>query len=376
MRIVDVRTHVLEAPLTEPFRWSFSEATRRETCLVEVVGEGGLSGWGECLGPARVYAAIVEGMKPLMVGQSALATDLLWQTLYDRWRDLGQKGLTVAAISGVDNALWDLKGKHFGVPVHVLMGGPLRTEVKCYATGTYRLRRGDPLRYVVEEVKRYQKQGIGATKIKIGFGVDADAELIRAVREAVGPDYALMLDANHAYDAADAIRLGRLAADCDLGWFEEPVPPENLDAYLEVKQGQPIPVAGGECEYTRHGFRNVLMKRCVDVLQPDTCMAGGLSECKKIADMAHAFGVRYVPHCWGTAVGLATALQLLAVLPHTPPSWNAREPILEFDRSEHPFRQAVVKSPVEHVDGVVQIPTGPGLGVEIDRDGIERFKVR
>jgi D-galactarolactone cycloisomerase len=143
-----------------------------------------------------------------------------------------------------------------------------------------------------------------------------------------------------------------------------------------VKLGQPIPVAGGECEYTRHGFRNVLMRRCVDVLQPDACMTGGLSEAKKIADMAQVFGVRYVPHCWGTAVGLAAALQLLAVLPHTPPSWNAREPLLEFDRSEHPFRQAVVKSPIEHENGVVQIPTGPGLGIEIDRDGIERFKVR
>lgn len=376
MRIAEIRTHVLEAALSEPFRWSFSEATKRETCLVEIVSDDGLAGWGECLGPARVHAAIVEAMKPLILGRDALATELIWQSLYDRWRDLGQKGLAVAALSGVDIALWDLKGKRFGVPVHVLMGGPIRTEVKCYATGTYRLRQGDPLDYVVREVKGYQKQGISATKLKIGFGVDADLALIHAVREAVGPGYGLMLDANHAYDAADAIRLGRLAAECDLGWFEEPVVPENLDAYLEVKQGQPIPVAGGECEYTRHGFRQMLVRRCVDVLQPDACMTGGLSEAKKIADMAQAFGVRYVPHCWGTAVGLAAALQLIAVLPHTPPSWNAREPLLEFDRSEHPFRQAVVKSPIEHENGVVQIPTGPGLGIEIDRDGIERFKVR
>lgn len=375
MRITDVRTHVLEAPLSEPFRWSFSEATKRETCLVEIVTDEGLVGWGECLGPARVYAAIVAAMRPLLLGADALATELIWQTLYDRWRDFGQKGLAVAALSGIDNALWDLKGKRFDAPAHVLMGGPLRAEVQCYATGTYRLRQGDPLDYVVREVVAYKEQGIRAAKIKIGFGVEADAELIRAVRAAVGPGFGLMLDANHAYEATDAIRLGRLVADCDLGWFEEPVVPENLDAYVEVRRGQPIPVAGGECEYTRHGFRELLMRRAVDVLQPDCCMTGGLSEAKKIADMAHAFGVRYVPHCWGTAVGLATALQLLAVLPHTPPSWRAREPLLEFDRSEHPFRQAVVKTPIEHVDGIVKIPTGPGLGIEIDRDGIERFKV-
>lgn len=171
----------------------------------------------------------------------------------------------------------------------------------------------------------------------------------------------------------EAIRLGRLVADEDITWFEEPVIPEDLAAYREVRARQPIPVAGGECEFTRWGFRQVLTTGAIDIIQRDTCAAGGPSECKKIADMAAAFGVRYVPHVWGTAIGLAAALQLIAVLPASPLRLAPREPLLEFDRSEHPFRQAVVTQPLEHEGGRVSIPTGPGLGIEIDREALRRF---
>jgi D-galactarolactone cycloisomerase len=247
--------------------------------------------------------------------------------------------------------------------------------VRAYATGTYRLKSGDPLDYIVREVKGYVKEGFSAVKLKIGFGVNEDEKLIRAVRDAIGPDIGLMLDANHGFDALEAIELGRRVAPLDIGWFEEPVVPDDLDSYVEVRRGQPIPVAGGECEFTRWGFRDVLTRRAIDILQPDTCAAGGLSECKKIADMATAFGVRYVPHVWGCGVGLAASLQLLAVLPHSPPRHTPLEPILEFDRSEHPFRQEVLTSPLEHKGGIVAIPDGPGLGIEIDRDTIKKFSV-
>jgi D-galactarolactone cycloisomerase len=279
-------------------------------------------------------------------------------------------------VSGVDIALWDLKGKKLGASVASLMGGPFRREVPAYATGTYRLRQGDPLDYVVREVKGYVAEGFGAVKLKIGFDVAADLNLIAAVREAIGPGIGLMLDANHGFDAVEAIALGRAAAKYDIGWFEEPVVPDDLGSYCEVRRGQPIPVAGGECEFTRWGFREVLTRRAMDIIQPDTCAAGGLSECKKIADMAAAFGVRYVPHVWGTGIGLAAALQLLSVIPHDPPRHTPREPLLEFDRSEHPFRQAVLKSPLEHVGGRVRIPDAPGLGIEVDREAVERFRVR
>jgi D-galactarolactone cycloisomerase len=376
LRIAAVNVHVLEAPLSEPFAWSFNRTATRGSCLVEIVAENGTSGWGECFGPTRLNAAIVEAFRPFLVGEDALATERQWQTLYNTFRDQGQKGLTITALSGVDIALWDLKGRHWEAPVHRLMGGPLRREVRAYATGTYRRGSGDPLDYITEEVRGYVREGFGAVKLKIGFGVEEDARLIAAVREAIGPRTGLMLDANHGYDTIEAIELGRRVAPLSIGWFEEPVVPDDLDSYVEVRRGQPIPVAGGECEFTRWGFREVLTRRAIDIIQPDTCAAGGLSECKKIADMATAFGVRYVPHVWGTGIGLAAALQLLAVLPHSPPRHTPLEPMLEFDRSEHPFRQAVLTAPLEHIEGTVAIPEGPGLGITVDRATIERLRQR
>ena len=374
MRIADVRTHVLEAPLTEPFHWSFNGTRTRGACLVEIVADDGTVGWGECFGPAPLNAAIVNAYAARLVGRDALATDAIWEDLYGAYRDQGQKGLAISALSGVDIALWDLKGRHFGVPVHRLMGGPLRTEVRAYATGTYRVEQGDPFEYVVDEVAGYAEQGFHAAKVKIGFDVDADAALIRAVRRKVGPDFGLMVDANHGFDAIEAIAFGRAVADLDIGWFEEPVIPEDLASYREVRRGQPVPVAGGECEFTRWGFREIFTTRAMDIVQPDTCAAGGLSECRKIADMAAAFGVRYVPHVWGTGVALAASLQLLAVLPHSPLRRTPLEPILEFDRSEHPFRQAVLTHPIEHERGIVRIPDGPGLGIDVDRAALARFR--
>jgi D-galactarolactone cycloisomerase len=375
MKIRRVRSHVLEAELSQPFGWSLAWTRSRTALLVEIETDDGLLGWGECYGPAGPNAAVIEAMTPLLIGADALATEAIWEGLYAAFRDHGQKGLVVQAISGIDIALWDLKGKHFGVPAHRLMGGPMRTEVQAYATGLYRRQSGDPRLYLAEEAAGYVAEGFSATKLKVGFGVKEDTEVARAIREAVGPDIALMIDANHGYDARRAMDLGRRIADLDIGWFEEPVPPEDLDGYREVKVGQPIPVAGGECEFSRFGFRELLTRRAVDVVQPDTCAAGGLSECLKIAAMANAHGIRYVPHVWGTGVALAASLQLLAVLPHNPPCLDPEQPLLEFDRTEHPIRQAILTEPIEHERGVVRVPTGPGLGIEIDRSALERLRV-
>ncbi len=376
MKIVEVRTHVLEAPLSQPFAYARAWYATRTASIVEIVTDEGLTGWGECYGPARLTAAAVESFRPLLIGADPLRNDWLWQEIYARFRDHGQKGVVIEGLSGVDIALWDLKGKFFNAPVHRLMGGPIRTEVEAYATGLYRREAGDPEAYLCEEALDYVGQGFRAVKLKVGFGVDEDARITRALRRAIGPDVRLMIDANHAYDAIAAIRLGRMVEDLDIGWFEEPVPPEDLAGYRAVREALSIPVAGGECEFTRYGFREVLVSRSIDILQPDTCAAGGLSECKKIADMATAFGVRYVPHVWGTGIALAAALQLLAVLPHSPSSLNPIEPMLEFDRTEHPIRQAILTRPIEHRDGIVRVPDGPGLGIEIDRDALERLRAR
>jgi D-galactarolactone cycloisomerase len=376
MKITNIRSHVLEARLSEPFAYSRAWYDTRTAHIVEIETDQGLVGWGECYGPARMTAAVVESVASWLNGEDPLRTDHLWRTIYARLRDHGQKGVVIQGLSGIDIALWDIKGKHFGVPVHQLLGGTVRSEIQAYATGLYRRKSGDPVRYLANEAAGYVAEGFSAVKLKVGFGIEEDVATTRAVREAIGAKVALMVDANHAYDGIAAIRLGRMIEPYQIGWFEEPVPPEDIAGHLAVKAATSIPVAGGECEFTRHGFRELLVARALDIVQPDTCAAGGLSECKKIADMAEAFGVRYNPHVWGTGVAIAASLQLLAVLPpHTPTSLNPLEPMLEFDRTEHPIRQAILKEPIEHVKGVVRVPNGPGLGIEIDREALARFKV-
>jgi len=374
MIIRNIRTHVLAAPLSQPFAYARAWYDTRTAMLVEIETDSGLVGWGECYGPARVNSAVVKEIAPWLIGEDPLRTDHLWQSVYARLRDHGQKGVVIQGLSGIDIALWDIKGKHFGVPAHRLLGGPLRTEVRAYATGLYRRKSGDPGKYLAEEAASYVAEGFGAVKLKVGFGIEEDAAMACAVRAAIGRDVALMVDANHAYDAVAAIRLGRMIEELDIGWFEEPVLPEDIAGYRAVKAAITIPVAGGECEFTRFGFRDLLASRAIDIVQPDTCAAGGLSECKKIADMAEAFSVRYNPHVWGTGIAIAASLQLLAVLPsHTPTSLAPVEPMLEFDRTEHPIRQSILVTPIEHIGGVVRVPEGPGLGIEVDRKALARF---
>jgi D-galactarolactone cycloisomerase len=376
MKIIDVRAHVLEAPLSQPFSYSRAWYATRTSLIVEITTDEGLIGWGECYGPARINAAVVDSMKPLLVGQDPFRTEWLWHEIYARFRDHGQKGSIIQGLSSIDIALWDIKGKALGEPVHRLMGGPIRTQVSAYATGLYRRKAGRPEDYLAEEAAGYRAEGFTAVKLKVGYGVEEDIKMIRAVRDAIGPGVGLMIDANHAYDAIAAIRLGRFAEAFDIAWFEEPVPPEDVAGHREVRAALSIPVASGECEFTRFGFRELITTRAIDIVQPDTCSAGGISECKKIADMALAYGLRYVPHVWGSGVALAAALQLLAVLPaFTPPSLNPLEPILEFDRTEHPIRQALLTIPIEHTRGRVAVPQGPGLGIDIDRAALDRFRV-
>ena len=374
MKITEVRAHVLEAQLSQPFSYSRLWYSKRMSMIVEVMTDEGLVGWGECYGPARINAAVVRELGLFLVGQDPLRSEYLWHELYARYRDHGMKGVVIQGLSGIDIALWDIKGKAFGQPVHRLMGGPTRSRVKAYATGLYRRETGDPETYLCAEAAESCVLGFKAMKLKVGFGVAEDAQITHAIRRTIGPDIGLMVDANHAYDSVAAISLGRRIEHLDIGWFEEPVPPEDLDGHVAVRQALTIPVATGECEFTRHGFRTLMDRRAADIVQPDLCAAGGLSECKKIADMTMAYGVRFAPHVWGTGIAIAAATQLLAVTAdYTPPSLRPIEPMLEFDRTEHPVRAALLVEPIAPVDGYVTVPTGPGLGIEINRDVLLRF---
>jgi len=376
MKIADVRTHILDHQLETPFASASMQFRRRTHVLVEIVCSDGTTGWGECLGPARPNAAIVEAYSAWLIGMDPLETEKIWSTLYNALRDQGQRGLAITALSGIDIALWDIKGKHFGASISTLLGGRFRDSVKAYATGSFKREGVDRLADNVTEAVAHRDAGFHAAKIKIGFDVEEDLAVVEAVRKAVGPDMRLMVDANHGYDVLEAIDFGRRASVFAIDWFEEPVIPEQLSAYHAVRQGQPIPVAGGETWHTRWGMREPIETRAIDIIQPDLAGCGGFTEARRIADLAGLHNIRLIPHVWGTAVHIAAALQFMAALPPNPPRQSPREPILEFDRTDNPFRQAIVKTPLEHVSGVVAIPDGPGLGIEIDRDALEAFRIK
>lgn len=376
MRIERVRTHLLEHRLATAFESATMRFDRRAHVLVEIVCDDGTTGWGECLGPARPNAAMVEAYAPLLVGQDPLRTEFLWARLYGTFRDQGQRGLAVTALSGIDVALWDIKGQHFGTSIATLLGGRVRDSVRAYATGSFRRDGVDRVEDNALEVAGHRDAGFHAAKIKIGFGVAEDLEVLKAVRESAGDAIALMVDANHGYDVIEAIAFGRRAEDYAIDWFEEPVEPELLGAYRAVRAGQPLPVAGGETWHTRWGHREAIETGGVDIVQPDICGVGGFTEARRVADIASLHGVRVVPHVWGTAVQIAAALQFMAAMVPAPQRRAPLEPILEFDRTDNPFRQAVVKRPIEHERGVVAIPDGPGLGIEIDRAALHEFRMR
>ena len=381
MRINDIRIHVLKSPLAEPFAFSQGWVRQRSATLVEVRTDVGIVGWGEAfaqgLEPPEIAAAAIEhALKPLIIGADPLATEVLWHRMYHATRDYGRKGSVVAAISAVDIALWDIAGKARGVPIHQLLGGAFRTRVEPYATGFYRITGQGEAARLADEAIRHHEAGFRFMKVKLGYGVDDDIACMRAIARAIeGCGVTLMIDTNHAYGRAEALRLGRALADYRLRWYEEPVVPEDLRGYAEMREKLAMPIAGGENEHTLYGYRELFAANAVDIAQPDLGSCGGISAARHIAALAQAHGVAVNPHVWGSAVAQAASLQLIAALPVAHHSLFAEEPVLEYDRSSHPFRQHLIMQPILQRDGWVSIPDGPGLGIEIDRSVLEKFRV-
>jgi len=282
----------------------------------------------------------------------------------------------IGAISGLDIALWDICGKARGEPVAKLLGGMFRDKVQAYATGFYRISgKGEAARQAAEAKQRHA-EGFRAMKIKLGFGVEDDLAVMQAIREATaGLSYEAMIDTNHAYGVAEAIRLGRgiEAQGWKLRWYEEPVTQEDLEGYGEVRRALATPIAGGENEFTLFGFRELFARRAVDIAQPDICAAGGFSGCRHIVALAHAHGVQVNPHVWASAVGQAASLQLIAAIPAANHALFASEPLLEFDMSSHPFREHLTDAPLRQQGGWVEVPQRPGLGIEVSRDVIRQY---
>jgi D-galactarolactone cycloisomerase len=386
MKIRSVSSYILRVPLGDKTFYSSQTAfPERNSYLVRVETDAGLVGWGEGgqYGPPEPVAACVDAvLAPRLIGRDPTEPVRLWEELYAFSRDFGQKGTYIEAISALDIAFWDIAGQAAGLPVWKLLGGRFRDRITAYATGCYYPEDfGDMpklLRALEEEALSYAESGFELLKIKIGLlPLAHDIERIRIIRQAVGPGIGLLVDANHGYNAATAVRMGRLMEPFDIRFFEEPVPPEDRDGYRKVRAENPLPVAGGECEFTRYGFRDLIAGGCVDVVQPDLAVCGGFTAWTQILAFANAYGIATVPHVWGSGVAVAAALHAVATIPPFPhtahPTSLLNRPVIEFDRKHNPLRDDLLEERFGLEGGSLAVPDRPGLGVTIRDDIVARY---
>ncbi len=380
MKISDIDIFILKSPLKTPFAFSQGCVTQRSATLVRISADDGCFGWGEAfaqgLEPPEIAAAAIEhALKPLIMGEDPLQASVLWENMYTRVRDYGRTGSVMSAVSALDIALWDLAGRFHQQPVHRLLGGAFRRNVQPYATGFYRLKgRGEASR-LAEEAVRYRESGFTAMKVKLGFGIRDDLAVMTAIDQALSdPSIELMVDCNGAYGRSEALALGRELEQFNIRWYEEPVAPGDIDGYAELRRRLNIPVAGGENAHTPFGFSHLISVGAIDIAQPDVGSCGGITAMRNIAAVAHANRVMVNPHVWGSAVAQAASLQVIANLPNAHPSLFARQPVLEYDNSEHPFRRQLVTRPWEMTDGMIAVPEGPGIGIEVRMDTVERYR--
>jgi len=383
MKIISIDVFVLKTQLEEPFAFSQGWVKQRSATLVRVRTEQGIDGWGEAftqgLEAPEIAASVIEhAFKPLLLGKSALDTAVHWHSMYHKSRDFGRKGSVVAAMSAIDTALWDIAGKNVNQPIHQLLGGAVRTSVTPYATGFYRIRgQGEAVR-LAEEARQHVQAGFQAMKVKLGFGLQDDTEVMHAIGQELSHEVnngtiELMVDCNHAYGRNEALRLGRVLESYPIRWFEEPVAPEDIDGYRWLRDRLDVPIAGGENEHTLYGFNTLLNRHAVDVVQPDIGSCGGITAARDITAIAQANGIAVNPHVWGSAIAQAASLQWIAALPITHHSIFPTHPILEYDRSSHPFRQQLIKEPWQLNNGSITIPSGPGLGIEVNTAVVTEF---
>ncbi|MHC4556631.1 MAG: mandelate racemase/muconate lactonizing enzyme family protein [Planctomycetota bacterium] len=373
MKISTIEHYIVSHKLKEEFYFSQWQYDTRTVCLVKITCDDRTFGWGEGYGPAHVIKAGIEFFRSLLIGHNPLETESLWQMMYVRSLDYARRGILLSALSAIDVALWDLKGKILGQPVSVLLGGPRRKSVRTYASGMYFTETESLPEKLAQEALDYKEQGFDAMKMKVGLNIEKDIENVKAVRQAIGPDVDLMIDANHAYSLSEATKLAQALEPYQISWFEEPVSPEYYSSYSQLRKTTSIPIAGGECEYLRFGFLHLFQQQCVDIAQPDICAAGGLTEVKRIADIAYTFGVDLVPHTWGTRIAVAAALHLIANLDMVGERLNTAEALMELDRTENPLRDELMQPTFTPENGRLQVPNEPGLGVNVDEDALGKY---
>lgn len=365
-------------PTDDAFGGARGKTNTRSSTLVRLEADDGTVGWGEAFATPRVVATLIEDVfEESVVGLSPNAVETLAEQVYTGQiggYHEGRQGYTQCALSGVETAMWDIRGKQSGEPVHVLLGSNRTDSVVPYASTMYhREDDHDP----AESIYQVVEEGFTAAKIKIGSGFSDDVARVRVAREILGDDAQLMVDYNGNYTPQQAIQSIHRIEEFDLTWVEEPVPPENVSGYSEVKQRVDVPLAAGEAHYSRFEFKRLIDRRLIDVLQPNVSKCGGLREAQFLAKLATTENILVRPHVWSSGVGVAAALQFAAALPSYPsPDGMAAESVLfEFDRSENPLRSEILETPFDPSGGSLAIPQEPGLGITVDEAAVREFRI-
>ncbi|MGE4239136.1 mandelate racemase/muconate lactonizing enzyme family protein [Ramlibacter sp.] len=343
--------------------------------LIEVETDEGVTGIGEAAGAPQVVREYLKSVQPYFIGKSIYDFPQIQSYLLNRMYHSGVQNSLTGCLGGIDVALLDAIGKTLDVRVCDLIGGCSREKIPVYASsGYFSDDRDNRFEDMLGKVKKGDFLGV---KIKIGRGVASDVERVAATREILGEKPLLIVDMNAAYTGDVALQSIRAMASHDIHWVEEPLPPWDYRGYTELRQRSPVPLSAGEAHYTAQEFNRLIEGRCVDILQPSIPYTGGLREAQRIAFLAQLHNLRVAPHVWGSAIGLAVACHYGAALPPWPHTDHPAFPsFLEYDvGADNPLRDRMLKTPIVLEDSHVLLPQGPGLGIEIDRDAIEKYRV-
>ncbi len=392
MKIVDITSIPLSCPI-EPLMSSIEYMGKRDVLLVKVTTDEGITGISEAAsfgGPLVTTKTIIEKeLKPYLVGEDPLNIEKLWDKMYQRTFFHGRRGVIISAMSGIDIALWDIMGKVANLPLYKLLGG-YRDRVRAYASmGYYQVSKGPE--ELAARISERVRKGFTAVKIKVGrnpFGaigrsepsvfpysdlcvasMDEDIERVAAVREAIGNKVDLLVDANCSWKPHVAIKMARKFEKYDIYWLEEPVIPDDIEGSAMVAAAIDTPIAGYETEYTRYGYKELVTRRAVDIVQPDVTWAGGITEAKKIANLASCHNMQCVPETFSSALAVVANLHFIASIPNGE--------LLELDQNPNPLREELIVEPIT-VDkkGYVKLPQGPGLGVQLNEEIVEKYRVK
>ncbi len=370
MKIVAVEPIVLRLPEVRPIGDGC-----QSVLIVRVVTDEGLVGIGEAHTNPTVSRAIIEaplcsssanGLANLLIGEDPRDIGRLWDKMYRFTATYGRRGAAMHALSGIDIALWDILGQAAGLPIHRLLGGPRRDAVPAYASDLSQ----PGLEETLALARRHRDAGFRAIKFGWGgLGEDrrADGRMAAAIRAEIGDDIDLMIDIGVPLSLDHALYLGRAYAESGVYFLEEPLSPDDLAGFARLVSASPTPIATGEKETTQYPYLDLMDRGGLRIIQPDVARVGGISEMVRIVAHAEARGVTVIPHCWSTDILVAATLHVLATQRHAP--------YLEFNATDNPLRTELAVEPFRLAEGLVRVPDRPGLGVVLDPDVVERFRV-